>query len=152
MNAEKECSAEAVSDDEMAVVCDHQGNITYRGDKMKTRSLLATKDWIWLVVIIAGASVANISGQFKMKDDLQTQMLKIKEDMNNQLLTLDRRWQDRQVDQAKSFRSDMAALVASMPPDWFKKMVEANRDELKDLRDRLNRIEASMIQKNSSSG
>jgi len=92
--------------------------------------VLQTKDWVWLVVVVAGASVGNMGA-----------LHQISSSMRSELYELDKRWQERSAQMQKDLRQDIATLQSSIPPDWFRAMVETNQRKLESLSKELDRFE-----------
>jgi len=94
------------------------------------QTLLHTKDWIWLVLVVAGASVANMGALHQISSSMRKDMYE-----------LDKRWQDRSEQMQKDLRQDIATLQSSIPPDWFRAMVETNQRKIETLAKEVDRFE-----------
>ena len=88
------------------------------------------KDWIWIIVVVATASVANMGAMYQIRWSLSQDMI-----------DLDRRWQDRTLKMTAEIRQDIDAVRGSIPPDWFRQMVQDNKDQLRRMEERLDDIE-----------
>lgn len=98
----------------------------------------ALRDWLWLITIIAGAAVSNVTFIYVTAEFNRSDML-------SQMERLDGRWQKRIGDITADIRSDLVDLRSdvkgvkeSIPPDWFRKMVERNQADISELRKLLN--------------
>ena len=92
---------------------------------------LASRDWLWLLVVVAGASVANMGALHQISSNLQDDML-----------GLDRRWQDRTEALANGIKNDLEAIRSSIPPDWFRQMVDRNQERIDEIERRVDALEA----------
>ena len=77
--------------------------------------VLDTKTWIWLIALIVGACMANVGA----------------------MQALDWRWQTRTEQLSREIREEIKEVQRSIPPDWFRKMVEANAEAIKKLDERM---------------
>lgn len=78
---------------------------------------LTSWQWITLIVIVAGAAVST----------------------HYRIDALDDRWQTRTVNIVTEIRKDIARVEGKIPPDWFRAMVEENKQDIKDLESELTR-------------
>lgn len=84
---------------------------------------LAPRDWIWLIIVIVGAATANLGLIYSQSWS-----------MYDRIDQLDEKWQERTVQMSTRIRNDIENVRMSIPPDWFRKMVEANESEIRALR------------------
>lgn len=91
---------------------------------------LDSKTWIWLVTVIAGASAANIGGMFKIKADLQHEMVEI-----------ERRWVDRVTGLGKEFDDKLLRLASQIPPPEVRYRLDSLDRKTTDLEKRIDVLE-----------
>lgn len=82
---------------------------------------LASRDWLSLLGIVAGAAIVNITSMNNVAGDLQTQMIE-----------LDRRWQARTEALGKELRSDIKRIEVGLIADHGERLtrVEAKLETL----------------------
>jgi hypothetical protein len=88
-----------------------------QGESNKTTFLV--RDWLWLIVIVSGASVTNMGMIYSVSLGLR-----------NDMLELDQRWQDRTEKLTISITEDIKEIRKQIPPDWFREMVDRNTEEI----------------------
>ena len=96
----------------------------------ETKTFLNTSEWVWLVVVIATASVANMAGLHAISTGLRDEML-----------DLDSKWQQRSEAMQRDIRSDLKELQQAIPPTWFRDLVSANQLAIKEHDKRLDQLE-----------
>jgi hypothetical protein len=59
--------------------------------------------------------------------------------LQDRIDTLDVRWQERMASISRDWKTDMQHLESRIPPDWFRRMVEANTDDIERLENEFTR-------------
>lgn len=95
---------------------------------------LSTWNWVSLIVIIASASVANIGGIHSMATHNR-------EEFRTEMLAMDQKWQDRTDILATQIRTDLKEIKNSIPPDWFRQMVESNATHIEKNAEQIDKLE-----------
>ena len=90
------------------------------------RVILSPATWISLIGMICAGVAANLALIHSMAGSMQDRMD-----------VLDARWQDRTTEIRQSLSSDIKAVEAKIPPDWFRRMVERNTEQIDDLSNKL---------------
>ena len=108
---------------------------------MAITSILSTKDWIWLAVILASACVALIAGVHKMHADGLAELRHVEIGINQRMLTMDEKWQERHAVMRREIHDDIKELSKNNPPQWLLKMVADNGVRIKDVENDIRSIE-----------
>ena len=84
--------------------------------------------WVTLIGMIAGGVGTNLILIYSM--GLQ---------IHSRIDSLDNKWQERVMEVHSEFRSDIKDLSGRIPPDWFRKMVEQNSDDIQRIENEFTR-------------
>jgi len=99
-------------------------------EKLVERISLSVGTWVSLTGMIATAIAANLALIYSMSGNLQARMD-----------ALDVRWQDRTSNMQQNLVSEIKAVEAKIPPDWFRQMVDRNATAIDKLKDEFDRLE-----------
>ena len=91
-------------------------------------ALLPTKDWVWLMVIVAGAAAGNAAVVSKVASGTQ-----------EKIIELDVRWQDRMAGLSRDIRQDIKELRATIP---LLSLVDQNAARVREMEQRISKLEA----------
>ena len=86
------------------------------------RVSLSTATWITLIAMIVGGVAANLALIYGMSQNVQDRMD-----------VLDEKWQTRTIQMSTRLELKIEKVASSIPPAWFRNMVESNRNEIQGL-------------------
>ena len=91
---------------------------------------LSTRTLLLLLSMVAAGVTANLSLMYNLNTATRNEMVK-----------LDRAWQDRVESLHLSLSQDLHDLEQRIPPTWFRDIVAANRVEIDRLKERIVELE-----------
>lgn len=102
---------------------------------------LSTRDWIFLIITIAGGTAAVFGMHMRTSGRIAEVSARAAVNLQSAITNMDEKWQGRVDALARDFKADLTDIKRSIPPDWFRQMVDDNKRHIELLEQRIHELE-----------